>query len=219
MLSSSKKHPTILFYSYFCREVKESIEHLTREPHIADIIRVVGEIEAKPSGGLYIDLLESIISQQLSVKASETIFRRFLLLFDNGYPDVSVLSLMTPEQLRLAGVSQQKAQYILSAARFAKEHNLEQKRWDDMPDEEIIQFLTQIDGVGRWTVEMLLIFSLRRQDVFPVDDLGIRRSMVRLFGLQESGRELKKRMIQLAEAWRPWRTTASLYLWRWKGQF
>jgi DNA-3-methyladenine glycosylase II len=88
-----------------------------------------------------------------------------------------------------------------------------------VPDEDIIQFLTRIEGVGRWTVEMLLIFSLRRQDVFPVDDLGIRRSMVRLFGLQETGRELKNRMIQLAEPWRPWRTTASLYLWRWKDQF
>ena len=199
--------------------MKQSIEHLTQEPHIADIIRMVGEIEAKPSGGLYFDLLESIVSQQLSVKASETIFRRFLLLFENGYPDASVLSSMTPEQLRPAGVSRQKAQYIFGAARFATEHNLEQKAWDNMQDEDIVQFLTRIDGVGRWTVEMLLIFSLRRQDVFPVDDLGIRRSMVRLFGLQETGRELKNRMIQLAEPWRPWRTTASLYLWRWKDQF
>lgn len=186
---------------------------------MADVIRVVGEIETKPSGGVYLDLLESIVSQQLSVKASNTIFRRFLLLFNNGYPDPFVLSSMTPEQLRPAGVSQQKAQYILSAARFATEHNLEHTFRDDMPDEEVIKFLTQIAGVGRWTAEMLLMFSLRRQDVFPVDDLGIRHSMVRLFGLQESGRDLKNRMIQLAEPWRPWRTTASLYLWRWKDRF
>lgn len=198
--------------------MKESIEHLMSEPHIADIIRVVGEIEAKPSGGVYFDLLESIISQQLSVKASETIFRRFLLLFDDGYPSAEILSSMKPEHLRPAGISQQKAQYILSAARFATEHNLEKKFWDNMSDEEIIQFLTQIDGVGRWTAEMLLIFSLHRQDIFPVDDLGIKRSMIRLFGLQESGRELKNRMIQLAETWRPWRTTATLYLWRWRDQ-
>lgn len=125
---------------------------------------------------------------------------------------------MKPEHLRPAGISQQKAQYILSAARFATEHNLEKKFCDNMSDEEIIQFLTQIDGVGRWTAEMLLIFSLHRQDIFPVDDLGIKRSMIRLFGLQESGRELKNRMIQLAETWRPWRTTATLYLWRWKDQ-
>jgi DNA-3-methyladenine glycosylase II len=75
-----------------------------QEPHIADVIRVVGEIETKPSGGVYLDLLESIVSQQLSVKASDTIFRRFLLLFENGYPDPLVLSSMTPEQLRPAGV-------------------------------------------------------------------------------------------------------------------
>ncbi|MFM7400947.1 MAG: DNA-3-methyladenine glycosylase family protein [Bacteroidota bacterium] len=190
-----------------------------QEPHIADVIRVVGEIETKPSGGVYLDLLESIVSQQLSVKASDTIFRRFLLLFDNGYPDPFVLSSMTPEQLRPAGVSQQKAQYILSAARFATEHHLEHTFRDDMPDEEIIKFLTQIAGVGRWTAEMLLMFSLQRQDVFPVDDLGIQHAMVRLFGLQERGRELKNSMIQLAEPWRPWRTTASLYLWRWKDHF
>lgn len=196
--------------------MKESIEHLMREPHIADVIRMVGKIETKPSGGLYCDLLESIISQQLSVKASDTIFRRFLALFGGACPQASVLSSMTPEQLRPVGVSQQKARYLLSAAHFATAHNLERKSWDDMPDEEIIKFLTQIDGVGRWTVEMLLIFSLQRNDVFPADDLGIKQAMVKLFGLQENGRELKNRMIQLSEPWQPWRTTASLYLWRWK---
>ncbi len=199
--------------------MKESIEHLIQEPHIADIIRAVGEIETKPSGGVYLDLLESIVSQQLSVKASETIFRRFLLLFRDAYPDASVLSSMTPEQLRPAGISQQKARYLQSAARFASGHNLENKAWDNMSDEEIIKFLTNIDGVGRWTAEMLLVFSLRRPDVFPVDDLGIRHAMVRLFGLQETGSELKNTMIRLAEPWRPWRTTATLYLWRWKDQF
>lgn len=85
-----------------------------------------------------------------------------------------------------------------------------------MSDEEIIEFLSQIKGVGKWTVQMLLMFTLGRPDVFPVDDLGIQQAMIRLYQLNETGKDLKKKMQEIAEPWQPFRTVACRYLWRWK---
>jgi DNA-3-methyladenine glycosylase II len=90
--------------------------------------------------------------------------------------------------------------------------------WSGMSEEDIIAFLTQIKGVGKWTVEMLLMFSLGRTDILPVDDLGIQQGIKRLYALEETGKELKKRMIEIAEPWRPYRTYACRYLWRFKDQ-
>ena len=86
----------------------------------------------------------------------------------------------------------------------------------DTYDDEIIQFLSQIKGVGKWTVQMLLMFTLGRPDVLPLDDLGIQQGMVKIFGLQETGKDLKNKMVECAEPWRPWRTIACRYVWRWK---
>jgi DNA-3-methyladenine glycosylase II len=98
------------------------------------------------------------------------------------------------------------------------ENDLETKDWSGMSEADIIAFLTQIKGVGKWTVEMLLMFSLGRTDILPVDDLGIQQGIKRLYALEETGKELKKRMIEIAEPWRPYRTYACRYLWRFKDQ-
>jgi DNA-3-methyladenine glycosylase II len=98
------------------------------------------------------------------------------------------------------------------------ENDLETMDWSGMSEEDIIAFLTQIKGVGKWTVEMLLMFSLGRTDILPVDDLGIQQGIKRLYALEETGKELKKRMIEIAEPWRPYRTYACRYLWRFKDQ-
>ncbi len=196
--------------------LEEALAHLRQEPNLARVIQQVEMGDFSPSRKVYFDLLESIVSQQLSVKAANTIFNRFLLLFPDHYPHPEHLAVIDVIQLRESGLSNQKAAYLKNVARFALEHDLEAHDWDNMDDEAVIQFLTQIKGVGKWTVQMLLMFTLGRPDVLPVDDLGIQQGMVKIFGLQETGKDLKNKMVECAEPWRPWRTIACRYVWRWK---
>lgn len=195
----------------------EAIEHLQQEARIKPLLLEIEMPEMKPSGDLYYDLLKSIVSQQLSVKVADVIFKRFISLFDHQYPSAEILREMDIETLRSVGLSAQKAGYLKNVAQFALENNLPNMVWDLFSDDEIIVFLTQIKGVGVWTVQMLLMFSLSRLDIFPVDDLGIQQAMQRLFQIdEENPRKLKKRMQELSEPWRPYRTVACRYLWRWK---
>lgn len=174
---------------------------------------------------VYIALLESIVSQQISVKAADAIFGRFRTLFPDNYPHADALLLKTTDELRSAGLSFQKISYLQSVAAFSLTKvgelpAMARAHLDAMTDEEVVQYLLPIKGVGRWTVEMLLMFVLDRPDVFPIDDLIIRQRMLlaypnRTAGL--TGRGLYKVLGEIAEPWRPYRTTASRYLWRWKG--
>ncbi len=173
---------------------------------------------------VYLALLESIVSQQISVKAADAIFSRFRALFPDNYPQADALLLKTTDELRSAGLSFQKIKYLQSVAQFSLEKSgatpaLDRAYLDPMTDEEIVQYLVPIKGVGRWTVEMLLMFVLDRPDVFPIDDLVIRQRMMRAYPTQTeglTGRALYNVLHQIAEPWRPYRTTASRYLWRWK---
>ncbi len=168
---------------------------------------------------VYVSLLESIVSQQISVKAADAIFARFCALFPDNYPQADALLLKTTEELRSAGLSFQKIKYLQSVAEFSLTSPLTRLYLDAMTDEEIVQYLLPIKGVGRWTVEMLLMFVLDRPDVFPIDDLIIRQRMMLAYPEQTNGltgKALYKVLQEIAEAWRPYRTTASRYLWRWK---
>lgn len=199
-------------------KIADAVAHLNTEPRMAAIIRSIDMPDFNPSKRVYNDLLDSIVSQQLSVKAATTIFNRVLTLFPDQYPHPELLLEIPTEQLRAAGLSNQKTTYLQNVAAFALQHNMETLDWDGMTDNQIIEFLTSIKGVGKWTVQMVLMFTLGRPDIFPVDDLGIQQGMTRLFGLKEDGKQLKHRMIELAEPWQPYRTVASRYLWRWKDQ-
>lgn len=194
----------------------EAMAHLHKEPNISRVLRSIEMPDFTPSKRIYFDLLESIVSQQLNVKVAAVIFNRFLSLFPDNYPHPELVVSIETERLRNAGLSFQKAGYLQNVAQFALLHDLENKDWHGMSDDEIIQFLCQIKGVGKWTVQMLLMFTIGRPDVFPVDDLGIQQGMTKIFGLQETGKELKNKMIELAESWRPYRTVACRYVWRWK---
>ncbi len=193
-----------------------SFTHLKKDPALSRLIEVTEIPNFTPTGRIYYDLLESIVSQQLSVKAATTIFNRFCSIFPDNYPHPVLVTALEPAQLRQVGLSNQKAGYLQNVAHFSLNNDLENHHWDSMSDEEIIEFLSQIKGVGKWTVQMLLMFTLGRPDVFPVDDLGIQQSMIRLYQLNETGKDLKKKMHEIAEPWRPWRTVACRYLWRWK---
>lgn len=165
---------------------------------------------------VYLSLMDSIVSQQLSVKAASTIFERFLTLFPNRYPAPEWVLALEQEQMRAVGLSYQKANYIQNTAQFFLDNNLIEKDWTLHHDDEIIELLTTIKGVGKWTVQMILMFTLQREDILPVDDLGIQQGMARLYDIDINAKGFKKEMERIAEPWRPYRSIASRYIWRWK---
>lgn len=195
-----------------------AVQHLNQDKLLAEVIKNTPVQSYAPTRKVYYDLLESVVSQQLSVKAATTIFTRFCTLFPNSYPLPELVIDMPVQQLRDVGVSAQKAGYLKNIAAFAQENDLDQVNWESLSDSEIIHFLTQTKGVGRWTSEMILMFSLGRPDVFPADDLGIQQAIIRLYELTETKQALRQRMLEIAEPWRPYRTIACRYLWRWKDQ-
>lgn len=187
---------------------------LSKDTVIAEIIRNSPPLPSSRSEDLYYKLLSAIVSQQLSTKVAATIFRKFTDLFPDSYPQPRLVLNANDEVLRSAGLSFQKIGYVRNVAAFAAAGNLSHATIDAMEDEALIKHLTQIKGVGRWTVEMLLMFALERPDVFPLDDLGIQNAMKRHYALEETGKALKLKMQELAENWRPYRTIASKYLWQ-----
>lgn len=121
---------------------------------------------------------------------------------------------MEIETLRGVGLSRQKASYLQNVSAFFIEERIVHSDLENMNDDAIVDYLSQIKGVGRWTVEMILMFSLNRPDVHPLDDLGIRNGMIQQYGITETGKALKQKMVEIAEPWRPYRTYASWYMWR-----
>ena len=141
------------------------LQHLSKDPLLKKAIAAVELPEYKPETTVYGSLLRSIISQQLSVKAAATIYGRFVDLFETKTPNPNLILGKSVEELRAVGLSKQKAGYMQNIATFAQQNKLEEMDWDTYSDEEIIKFLTQIKGVGVWTVQMILMFTLERPDV------------------------------------------------------
>lgn len=195
----------------------KQIEHLNKDKQLKKVIKQVGVLKVGKRDDLYFSLLRAIVSQQLSVKAAETIFTRFLALFKDEYPHPKQLLKIKDEKLRAAGLSFQKAGYLKNIATFSIEQTLDYKLLKSKTDEDLIDYLVQIKGVGRWTVEMLLMFTLGREDVLPLDDLGIQNGMKRLYNIEPKNKKhLFEEMTAIAENWRPYRTLACLYIWRYK---
>ena len=162
-------------------------------------------------------LCRSIVSQQLSTKVADVIYKRFLNLFDGKEPTPDQILAVSAQTLRSIGLSNAKVSYVQNVARYAAEKNMDHKVLNRMSDEEVITHLTSIKGVGRWTVEMLLMFTLGREDICPLDDLGAAQALIKLYGVKiKDKKKLRKKMLQIASAWSPYRTYAYLYLWRWR---
>ena len=191
-------------------------KHLSQDPVFAPLLNDIRLEPLELTTDVYVRLLRAIVYQQLSGKAASTIHERFLHLFNDGYPhpeDVLEFDLPT---LRKVGLSRQKATYIQNVAQHFVDHDLLRQDWSKVPDDYIIRELTQIKGVGTWTVQMILMFSLGRKDILPTGDLAIQQSMRELYKLKGSGKKLEQQMLKVADAWRPYRTVAARYLWRWK---
>lgn len=192
--------------------MKHLQKNFEKDQIILDLLNKYGLPESGLDMDVFNALVRSIVGQQLSIKAARTIYQRFRALFPE-HPTPKRLQEISHEALRAVGLSNQKATYVQNVARFFDQKELHEFQWESLSDEEIIDLLTAIKGVGTWTVQMLLMFTLNRLDVFPVDDLGIQQGMKHFYGLEEEGKELKIKLIQLAERWEPYRSIASKLIW------
>ena len=190
-----------------------AVQHLRRQDHVQrGVIEQAGPLLLKSTGKGYAVLVQSIISQQISTAAAATIGQRLRHLAAGSELTAEVVAELSDEQLKAAGISPQKLSYLRDLTRCTLEGVISFRRISRASDEAAIEELIQVRGIGRWTAQMYLIFSLGRPDVFAPDDLGLRNAMQRLYGLEEKlGRPELER---LAERWRPWRSAASWYLWR-----
>jgi DNA-3-methyladenine glycosylase II len=192
-------------------------EYLLKDKALAKAIAKVGPLTISPRENVFLQLIRSVAGQQLSTKAAASIFKKFLKLLGKKKPNPQNIITLSIEDLRTVGFSYNKAAYLHNIAAFWKEHKLSDNYFTDKSNEEIIALLTQIKGVGKWTVEMLLMFTLAREEVFAVDDLGIQQGMASLYKWEGLPlKELKIKMLAKAKTYSPYATYACMYIWRWK---
>jgi DNA-3-methyladenine glycosylase II len=190
--------------------------HLKKDPSLIALLKEDSYVLEKRKRTA-IRLIASIISQQISTQVAKIIFTRFLDLYGGKEPSCEKVLATDPIQLKSIGLSNNKVNYVQNVAKFFLENKIIDAQLYKMPPEEVIELLTQIKGVGKWTVEMLLMFSLGHEDVFAVDDLGIQQAMIKLYKIQyETKKELHTKMLTIAENWTPYKTYACLHLWKWK---
>ena len=193
-----------------------AIEHLSAaDPILGAVIATGRDIHPRPHEDLYLALLRAIVSQQISTKAAAAIWKRFQALFPpEGYPEPREVLALSEDELRAAGLSRQKAGYLKAIAEYNERGLLDYEHLTSLSEDAFTQHLTAIKGVGRWTAQMLQMFALDQPDVFAEGDLGVQNAMRKQYRLEETGRALQKRMIIIAEPWRPYRSLACKYLWQ-----
>lgn len=195
----------------------EHLLHLTKDKKLKKIIALQEPYVLVSRKNVYLHLCSSIMSQQLSTKVAAVIYNRFLNLYKNKKPGPQQIIDTPVETLRSIGLSNAKAQYVQNVCRFFLAEKITDATLHKMSNEELIKYLSQIKGVGQWTVEMILMFTLGREDVFAVDDLGIQQSIAKLYQLDATDKKtLKEKMVKLSAKWSPYRTYACRYLWGWK---
>ena len=181
-----------------------------RDPVMGGIMRAHPKVFLAPRGEPFFTLARAIVGQQISVKAAQSVWNRLVACVGQMTPQ-GVLARPRPE-LRACGLSDRKTEYIADLAQHFANGSIHVHRWPEMTDDEIIAELVEVRGIGRWTAEMFLMFNLLRPDVFPLDDLGLQKG-IRLAYF--NGRQVSLRtMTRVGEAWRPWRSVATWYLWR-----
>jgi DNA-3-methyladenine glycosylase II len=188
---------------------------MRRDPVLALIIKRHGPCglgEVRDRFDHFSMLVRAIVFQQLSTKAATTIHNRLLASVPGGKADPALLAALSDDQFRAAGISRQKALYLRDLCDKVGTGAVPLPHVDGMSDEDVITALTQVKGIGRWTAEMFLIFRLQRPDVLPLNDLGIINAIQRAYRLRK--KPTPARMLKLGEAWRPYRSVASWYLWR-----
>ena len=182
------------------------------DARIGRLVARHGRIGFRPPGRPFAALVESILSQQLNGVAADKIIGRVSLLFKPGRISPEGLAAVSERELRAAGVSPQKVSYLKDIASRVVDGRLELRNLANRSDEEIVEMMDGVRGVGRWTAQMVLIFALGRPDVLPVDDFGIRKAVKRVYGLRDLPKPVK--IEEIAGPWHPYSTVACLYLWK-----
>ena len=194
-------------------ELEKAREYLSKkDPVLGKIIRQVPPLERRWGKNYFLDLAESIISQQLSIKAADTIWGRFKKLFDTEHIAPEDVISIDKEKMRACGISYQKISYIKDLAEKTVASGILFEQFDTMTDEEIIAELVKVKGIGRWTAEMFLMFTMGRPDIFSYGDLGIRKAIQRLYKFEKE--PTQEEAEKIAKKWKPYRTVACRYLWK-----
>jgi len=195
------------------QEYKEAAKYLAeKDPILRAVIKKSIPFERTWGKNYFLDLVESIISQQLSIKAADTIWKRFQALFPDGKPTPPLVLQIEDQKVRDAGLSWSKIKYIKDLAKHTEESAILFEQFDIMTDEEIVQELIKVKGIGQWTAEMFLMFTMGRKDVFSYGDLGIRKAIQRLYNMRKE--PTQKQAEKIAVNWKPYRTIACQYLWK-----
>ncbi len=197
------------------QELQAAADHLSKnDPHLAPIIARFGLCTIEPHDDYYRELVDSIISQQLSVKAASTIEKRFVALFGDTFPTPEQILTRDIEELRAVGLSRPKANYVLDLALHIIEGRIQLEKLPTLPNEEVIRELVAVRGIGEWTAHMFLIFSLGRLDILATGDLGVRMAMKRLYHLDDAPKPDEMRAIADKFSWHPYESIACWYLWK-----
>jgi len=195
----------------------EHIIHLSKDKKIKKIIDLQEPYILNKQKNIHLHLCYSIMSQQLSTKVADVFHKRFLEIYKGKEPTAKQIVETPFEILRGIGLSNAKANYVLNVSRFFIDEEISDERLHKMSNEEIIKYLSRIKGVGQWTVEMILMFTLGREDVFAVDDLGIQQAICKLYKIDATDKKaMKEKMLKISAKWSPYRTYACRYLWGWK---
>ncbi len=195
------------------QEYKKAAKYLAeKDPILGAVIKKVIPFERTWGKNYFLDLVESIISQQLSIKAADTIWKRFQALFPDGKPTPLQVLQIEDQKVRDAGISWSKIKYIKDLAKHTEESAILFEQFAIMTDEEIVQELIKVKGIGQWTAEMFLMFTMGRKDVFSYGDLGIRKAIQRLYNMRNE--PTQKQAEKIAVNWKPYRTIACQYLWK-----
>jgi DNA-3-methyladenine glycosylase II len=182
------------------------------DPVLQTVATQIGELpEIAVTENLFVDIVSSIVGQQLSVKAADTIWKRFETLFPEKKVTPEAVLLLSDQEIRDVGCSFSKIKYMKGLAQLVVEKKIDLSGLLSLNDEEVITELTKVKGIGRWTAEMILIFSLARPDVFSLGDLGLKTAVARLYSVE---REDLKKIEEISLKWSPNRSLASRYLWR-----
>jgi DNA-3-methyladenine glycosylase II len=191
---------------------ESAIRYLKRDPKLGKVIKRVGKYQIRLTHNRYESIVEAIITQQLAGSAAKSISKRFRGLYKSRFPKpIDVIK--TPDsKLRKTGLSGMKIKYIKGLSKKIESKELKLNTLSRLSDEEIVSQLTQVKGIGRWTAEMFLIFTLGRQDILPVGDLGLKKGIQLLHSMSELPKE--DVIEEIAEPWRPYRTVATWYLWK-----
>ncbi len=191
--------------------------HLSKDKKLKKIIDKIELSEIKPKKNIFVALVSSIVSQQLSTKVADVIYGRFIELLGSNNPTPQQVLLIDYDTLKSIGLSNQKTQYIINIANFAIENDFSYSFINKMSNEDLIKYLTQIKGVGTWTVEMLMMFTLARPDVFSLGDYGLQMGAKKLYNLEDTNKkEFLINIEKLSQKWKPYRSYAARYLWRYK---